>query len=77
MSIRKKIEALIVELERDHDFDDEFYQTYCHGLNGGDISDWANSHFDDNVSLGYGTGQADVAEYVIGALKSMLQGESE
>lgn len=77
MTIREKIEALIAQLERNHDFDSEFYQTYCLGLNDGDISDWHDSHFDDNVQLGFETGETSMAHDMVIALNEILAGENE
>ena len=67
--MKEKIEALIAKLESEHDFEDEFYVEYTQG---GDISDWHNNHFDDNVELGYSTGQTAEAESIIGQLKQII-----
>lgn len=70
--MKDKLLALIATLESQHDFEDEFYLTYTGQLNDGDISDWHNSHFDDNVELGFSTGQTSMAEDVIVQLKAII-----
>lgn len=70
--MREKLLALIAELEKQHDFEDEFYLTYTGQLNDGDISDWHNNHFDDNVELGFSTGQTAFAEDMIATLKEII-----
>lgn len=70
-----KLTALIERLESQHDFESEFYLTYTGQLNDGDISDWHNSHFDDNVELGFSTGQTSMAEDIIVELKAIIEGE--
>lgn len=72
-----KLLALIETLESQHDFEDEFYLTYTGQLNDGDISDWHNSHFDDNVELGFSTGQTSMAEDIIVQLKAIIEGETK
>jgi hypothetical protein len=67
------IKELIKELENSHDFESEFYQTYCCGLNDGDISDWYDTHFDDNIERGFRTGQTAHAEEMIISLKEILE----
>ena len=76
-NLRKAIEGLIEHLERQNDFDDEFYQTYCLGKNDGDISDWHDSHFDDNVELGFSTGETSMAHDIVIALNEILSEDSE
>lgn len=71
--MKDKILALIAKLEKECDFEDEFYLTYTGQLNDGDISDWHNSHFDDNVALGFSTGETSMAEQIIGELKNILE----
>ena len=71
--MKDKLLALIATLEKQHDFEDEFYLTYTGQLNDGDISDWYNSHFDDNVELGFSTGQTSMAEDIIVELKAILE----
>jgi len=73
--VKDKIQALIDKLEKQHDFEDEFYLTFTGQLNDGDISDWHNNHFDDNVSLGFDTGQTALAYDIIGTLKSIINEE--
>lgn len=75
--MKDKLLALIERLEKQHDLEDEFYLTYTGQLNDGDISDWHNNHFDDNVELGFSTGQASMAEDIIVALKSIIEGETK
>lgn len=70
--MKDKLLALIATLESQHDFEDEFYLTYTGQLNDGDISDWHNSHFDDNVELGFITGQTSMAEDIIVELKAII-----
>lgn len=67
--MKEQIKALIVKLESEHDFEDEFYVAYSQG---DDISDWHNNHFDDNVELGYSTGQTAEAQYIIDQLKQII-----
>lgn len=66
------IKDLIAKLEKEHDFESEFYLTYCCGENDGDISDWYDSHFDDNIARGFRTGQTAHAEEMIAALNEIL-----
>lgn len=73
--MKHKLQALIERLESQHDFENEFYLTYTGQLNDGDISDWHNNHFDDNVELGFSTGQTSMAEDVIVALKKIIEEE--
>lgn len=68
--MRKAIEQLIKELRDENDFSDEFYVAY---QSGDDISDWHNNHFDDNVELGYSTGQTAAAEDMISKLTAILE----
>ena len=75
--MKDKLLALIETLESQHDFEDEFYLTYTGQLNDGDISDWHNNHFDDNVELGFGTGQTSMAEDIIVQLKAIIEGETK
>lgn len=70
--MKDNILKLIEKLEKDHDFEDEFYLTYTGQINDGDISDWHNSHFDDNVELGFSTGETSMAEQIIGELKNII-----
>jgi len=70
--MKDKILALIAELKKAHDFEDEFYLTYIGSLNEGDISEWHNNHFDDNIELGYSTGQTATTEDIIGKLEAIL-----
>lgn len=70
--LKQRIRSLIADLENAHDFEDEFYLTYTGQLNEDDISDWHNSHFDDNVSLGESVGQTMLADEVIGKLKQII-----
>lgn len=71
--MKEKLLALIEKLEKQYDFEDEFYLTYTGQLNDGDISDWHNSHFNDNVGLGFSTGETSMAEQIIGELKLILE----
>lgn len=71
--MKEKLLELIKRLESDHDFESEFYLTYTGQLNDGDISDWYNNHFDDNVELGFNTGQTAMAEDMIVALKKIIE----
>lgn len=71
--MKEKILELIKKLESQHDFESEFYLTYTGQLNDGDISDWYNSHFDDNVELGFSTGQTAMAEDMIAELTKILE----
>lgn len=71
--MKEKLLALIEKLEKQHDFEDEFYLTYTGQLNDGDISSWHNSHFDDNVELGFSTDETSMAEQIIGELKLILE----
>lgn len=75
--MKDKLPALITTLESQHDFEDEFYLTYTGQLNDGDISDWYNDHFDDNVELGFSTGQTSMAEDIIVQLKAIIEGETK
>ena len=75
--MKAKLQALIERLESQHDFESEFYLTYTGQLNDGDISDWYNSHFDDNVELGFSTGQTSMAEDIIVELKAIIEGETK
>lgn len=75
--MKDRLIALIERLESQHDFEDEFYLTYTGQLNDGDISDWHNSHFDDNVELGFSTGQTSMAEDIIVELKAIIEGETK
>lgn len=70
--MKEKIEALIKYLEDTNDFEDEFYLTFIGTLNDGDISDWHNNHFDDNVELGSNVGQTMMADTIIGKLKEII-----
>lgn len=67
--MKEKLLALIAELNKGEDFEDEFYVAYTQG---GDISDWHNNHFDDNIELGYKTGQTAATEDIIGKLEAIL-----
>jgi hypothetical protein len=71
--MKEKLLALIKKLESQHDFESEFYLTYTGQLNDGDISDWHNNHFDDNVELGFDTGQTAMADEIIGELKNIIE----
>lgn len=71
--MKDKLIELINSLEKEHDFEDDFYLTYSGQLNDGDISDWYNTHFDDNVELGYSTGQTAMAEEIIATLKKIIK----
>lgn len=73
--MKEQLLKLIKRLESQHDFESEFYLTYTGQLNDGDISDWYNSHFDDNVELGFSTGQTSMAEDIIVELKAIIEGE--
>lgn len=75
--MKDKLLALIATLESQHDFENEFYLTYTGQLNDGDISDWYNNHFDDNVELGFSTGQTSMAEDIIVELKAIIEGETK
>lgn len=75
--MKDKLLALIADLEKQYDFEGEFYLTYTGQLNDGDISDWYNSHFDDNVELGFSTGQTSMAEDIIVQLKAIIEGETK
>lgn len=75
--MKDKLLALIATLESQHDFESEFYLTYTGQLNDGDISDWQNNHFDDNVELGFSTGQTSMAEDIIVQLKAIIEGETK
>lgn len=75
--MKEKLQALIERLESQHDFEGEFYLTYTGQLNDGDISDWHNNHFDDNVELGFSTGQTSIAEDIIVELKAIIEGETK
>lgn len=70
--MKEQIEALIKYLEDTNDFTDEFYLTYTGQLNDGDISDWHNNHFDDNIDSGAHLGQAMLAEEMINKLKAIV-----
>lgn len=71
--MQDKLIALIKRLEEQHDFESEFYLTYTGQLNDGDISDWHNNHFDDNVELGFSTGQISMAEDIIAELTKIIE----
>jgi hypothetical protein len=73
--MKEQIEALIKYLEDTNDFTDEFYLTYTGQLNDGDISDWHNNHFDDNIDSGVNLGQTMLAEEMINKLKAIVAGE--
>lgn len=73
--MKEQLLALIKRLESTHDFESEFYLTYTGQLNDGDISDWYNNHFDDNVELGFSTGQTSMAEDMIVELKKIIAEE--
>ena len=73
--MKEQLLALIKRLESGHDFEDEFYLTYTGRLNDGDISDWHNNHFDDNVELGFSTGQTSMAEDMIVELNKIIAEE--
>lgn len=73
--MKEQLLALIKRLEDTHDFESEFYLTYTGQLNDGDISDWHNNHFDDNVELGFSTGQTNMAEDMIVELKKIIAEE--
>lgn len=73
--MKDRIELLIRYLEINHDFKDEFYLTYIGELNDGDISDWHNNHFDDNISSGVNLGQTMLAEDIIHQLKAIIEEE--
>jgi hypothetical protein len=73
--MKEHLIALIKRLEDTHDFESEFYLTYTGQLNDGDISDWHNNHFDDNVELGFSTGQTSMAEDMIVELKKIIAEE--
>ena len=73
--MKEQLELLIKHLEINHDFDDEFYRTYIGELNDGDISDWHNNHFDDNISTGVELGQTMLADTIIGQLKAIIEGK--
>ena len=74
--MKEQLLELIKRLEKQHDFESEFYLTYTGQLNDGDISDWHNNHFDDNVELGFGTGQTAMAEDIIAEIKAIIKGET-
>lgn len=71
--MKDKILALIEKLENNYDFESEWYLTYTGQINDGDISDWHENHFDDNIERGVETGQTMLAEEIIGELKSLLE----
>lgn len=73
--MKEKLLALIAELNKGEDFEDEFYLTYLGTLNEGDISDWHNTHFEDNIDLGFRTGQTAATEEIIGRLVKLLEDE--
>ena len=73
--MKDKIEAFLDKLRAEHNFNSEFYLTYMGYENDGDISDWHDNHFDDNVSLGFETGKIAMAEEVIHVLTEILKGE--
>lgn len=73
--MKEQIEALIKYLEDTNDFTDEFYLTFTGQLNDGDISDWHNNHFDDNIEAGSILGQTMLAEEMINKLKAIVAGE--
>lgn len=70
--MKEQIQALIKNLEETNDFEDEFYRTYIGELNEGDISDWHNNHFDDNIATGVELGQTMLADEIIGKLKQII-----
>lgn len=75
--MKDKILALIEKLENNYDFESEWYLTYTGQINDGDISDWHENHFEDNIDRGVETGQTMLAEEIIGELKSILEGDNE
>lgn len=70
--MKEQIETLIRYLELNNDFNDEFYRTYIGEINDGDISDWHNNHFDDNISTGVELGQTMMAADIIDQLKQII-----
>lgn len=74
--MKEKIKALIESLKAREDFEDEFYMTYIGKINDGDISDWHNNHFDDNVELGCGVGAKMATADIISELEEILGGEA-
>lgn len=75
MTLREKIEQLIAGLRASNDFEDEFYLTYTGQIEDGDISDWHNNHFEDNVELGAGVGETIAAAQFIDMLTQILESE--
>lgn len=75
MTLREKIEQLIAGLNATTDFEDEFYLTYTGQLNEGDISDWHNNHFEDNVELGARVGETRATGTIIDMLIAILESE--
>jgi hypothetical protein len=73
--LQEAIAKVIADIKNQHDLDDEFYLTYIGVLNDGDISDWFNNHFDDNVELGVGLGQKLEAVRIIDELEFLIKGE--
>lgn len=71
--MKEAIQNLINKLEKQHDFEDRFYLILTGQLYGGDISDWANTHFESNVKLGFRSGETAMAEEMIGALTKILE----
>lgn len=71
--LRESITELIAEIKNQHDLEDEFYLTYIGELNDGDISDWFNNHFDDNVELGCRLGQTLEAVRIVDSLETLLE----
>lgn len=70
--MEKLVRELITKLENSYNFDSEFYRTYCCGENDGDISDWYDTHFDDNIERGFGAGQTAHADEMIAELNGIL-----
>lgn len=70
--MKEQLELLIRYLELNNDFNDEFYLTYIGELNDGDISDWHNNHFDDNIATGVDLGQTMLACDIIHQLKAII-----
>lgn len=74
--MKDKIKALIETLKAREDFEDEFYLTYIGKLNDGDISDWFNNHFDDNIELGSRVGATMATADIISELETILGSEA-
>lgn len=70
--LQNAIANLIQHIKDQHDIESEFYLTYIGELNDGDISDWHNNHFDDNVELGVGVGQTIEAVRIIEELEKLI-----